>query len=175
MMRAGSSMRSSALSQCVCPLALQFEKLTREFLAEIGARVPDKTRLFVWRQDGRAVAFALCLVDGEDLYYEYVGFDYAVALKLHLYYRVFHDIIEWAIANGYREFYSGSLNYDPKWHLRQSLAPIDLYVRHSRRRSTRCSGACCRCSSRPAPIRSCRILRIIGSCGVSRSSVISNR
>ena len=24
------------------------------------------------------------------------------------------------IANGYREFHSGSLNYDPKWHLRQS-------------------------------------------------------
>jgi predicted N-acyltransferase len=110
--------------------ALQFEKLTREFLAEIGARMPDKTRFFVWRQNGRAVAFALCLVDGQDLYYEYVGFDYAVALKLHLYYRVFQDIIEWAITNGYREFYSGSLNYDPKWHLRQSLAPIDLYVRH---------------------------------------------
>jgi hypothetical protein len=109
---------------------LQFEKLTKEFLAEIGARMPDKTRFFVWRQNGRAVAFALCLVDGRDIYYEYVGFDYAVALKLHLYYRVFKDIIAWAIANGYREFNSGSLNYDPKWHLRQSLAPIDLYVRH---------------------------------------------
>jgi hypothetical protein len=109
---------------------LQFEKLTKEFLNEIGARMPDRTRFFVWRQGGRAVAFALCLVEGQEIYYEYVGFDYAVALKLHLYYRVFQDIIEWAIANGYREFYSGSLNYDPKWHLRQSLAPIDLYVRH---------------------------------------------
>jgi Acetyltransferase (GNAT) domain len=110
---------------------LQFEKLTKEFLNEIGARMPERTRFFVWRQDGRAVAFALCLVDDNDIYYEYVGFDYAVALKLHLYYRVFQDIVEWAIANGYREFYSGSLNYDPKWHLRQSLAPIDLYVRHT--------------------------------------------
>jgi hypothetical protein len=109
---------------------LQFEKLTKEFLSEIGTCMPDKTRFFVWRQNGRSVAFALCLVDSDDIYYEYVGFDYAVALKLHLYYRVFQDIIEWAIANGYREFYSGSLNYDPKWHLRQSLAPVDLYVRH---------------------------------------------
>jgi Acetyltransferase (GNAT) domain len=57
--------------------ALQFEKLTREFLAEIGARIPDKTRFFVWRQGGRAVAFALCLVDDNDVYHEYVGFDYA--------------------------------------------------------------------------------------------------
>ena len=43
---------------------------------------------------------------------------------------MFNDIVECAIANGYREFHSGSLNYDPKWHLRQSLDPIDLYVRH---------------------------------------------
>lgn len=42
---------------------------------------------------------------------------------------MFHDV-EWAIANGYREFHSGSLNYDLKWHLRQSLDPIDLHVRH---------------------------------------------
>jgi predicted N-acyltransferase len=109
---------------------LQFEKLTKEFLAEIGARMPDKTLFFVWRQEERAVAFALCMVNGGDIYHEYVGFDYRVAFKLHLYYRVFHDIIEWAIANGYREFHSGSLNYDPKWHLRQSLDPIDLYVRY---------------------------------------------
>ena len=39
--------------------------------------------------------------------------------------------VQCAIANGYRHFHSGSLNYDPKWHLRQSLDPVDLYVRHT--------------------------------------------
>ena len=110
---------------------LQFEKLTKEFLAEIGKRMPDKVRFFIWRQDARAVAFALCMIHDDGIYHEYVGFDYAVSFKLHLYYRVFHDIISWAIANGYRHFHSGSLNYDPKWHLRQSLDPVDLYVRHT--------------------------------------------
>ena len=28
-------------------------------------------------------------------------------------------------------FYSGSLNYAPKWHLRHSLHPIDLFARHT--------------------------------------------
>jgi predicted N-acyltransferase len=111
--------------------ALQFEKLTKEFLCEIGSRIPDKVRFIIWRQDTRTIAFALCMVQGDDFYHEYVGFDYSVALKLHLYYRVFHDIVEWAIANGYKQFHSGSLNYDPKWHLRQSLDPLDLYVRHT--------------------------------------------
>jgi hypothetical protein len=110
---------------------LQFEKLTREFLCEIGRRMPDKVRFFIWRQESHIIAFGLCTVQGDDLAHDYVGFDYAVAFELNLYYRVFHDIIEWAIANGYKRFYSGSLNYDPKWHLRQSLYPVDLYVRHT--------------------------------------------
>ena len=110
---------------------MQFEKLTKEFLSEIGKRMPDKVRFFVWRQDTRIVAFGLCTIQADNICHEYVGFDYAVAFDLNLYYRVFHDIIEWAIANGYKRFYSGSLNYDPKWHLRQSLYPVDLYVRHT--------------------------------------------
>jgi hypothetical protein len=110
---------------------LQFEKLTREFLCEIGVRMPDKVRFFIWRQDARIIAFGLCMVQDNGIWHEYVGFDYSVAFKLNLYYRVFHDIITWAIENGCGRFYSGSLNYDPKWHLRQSLYPVDLYVRHT--------------------------------------------
>jgi predicted N-acyltransferase len=110
---------------------LQFEKLTREFLRDIGRRIPDKVRFFIWRQDSHIIAFGLCTVQGDRICHEYVGLDYSVAFELNLYYRVFHDIVEWAIANGYKRFYSGSLNYDPKWHLRHSLYPIDLYVRHT--------------------------------------------
>jgi Acetyltransferase (GNAT) domain len=110
---------------------LKFEKLTREFLGEIGRRMPDKVRFLVWRQGERIIAFALCMVHEGSIGFDYVGFDYAVAFKLHLYYRVFRDLIDWATANGCTRFYSGSLNYDPKWHLRQSLYPIDLYVRHT--------------------------------------------
>lgn len=110
---------------------MQFEKLTKEFMGGIGKRMPDKVRFFVWRQDARIIAFGLCTIQADNICHEYVGFDYSVAFDLNLYYRVFHDIIEWAIANHYKRFYSGSLSYDPKWHLRQSLYPVDLYVRHT--------------------------------------------
>jgi len=39
--------------------------------------------------------------------------------------------VTWAIANGYKNFRSSGLNYDPKLHLRSRLDPIDLYVRHT--------------------------------------------
>ena len=68
--------------------------------------------------------------DGASFFAEYVGFDYAVALDLHLYHRCVRDMTTWAIANGYGEFRSSALNYDPKLHLRHRLDPIDLYVRH---------------------------------------------
>jgi predicted N-acyltransferase len=110
---------------------LQFEKLTRDFMVEAARRMPDKVRFLLWRQGGRIVAFALCMVHDGGIWHEYVGFDYSVAFTLNLYYRVFRDVIEWGMAQGCRRFYSGSLNYDPKWHLRQSLYPVDLYVRHT--------------------------------------------
>jgi Acetyltransferase (GNAT) domain len=123
----------------VYPLYLQvferskfrFEMLTREFLCELGRRMPDKVRYFIWRQDGRVIAFSLCMVEGDDIYAEYLGLDYTLALKLHLYHYAFRDVVAWAMANGYKNFRSSGLNYDPKLHLRSRLDPIDLYVRHT--------------------------------------------
>jgi hypothetical protein len=109
---------------------LRFERLTREYFCQLAA-MPDRVRFFVWRRDGKAVAFGMCLVHGDTLFAEYLGLDYSVALDLHLYHYVFRDLMRWGIANGYRWFQSTGLNYDPKLHLRHRLKPVDLYVRHT--------------------------------------------
>jgi hypothetical protein len=95
--------------------------------------MPDKTRFFVWRQEGRIVAMTICMVHGETIHDEYIGLDYPLALDLHLYHLTFRDIVTWAISNGYKEYRSTGLNYDPKLHLRCRLEPLDLYVRHTSR------------------------------------------
>lgn len=109
----------------------QFEKLTKDYLIEMGRRMPERTRYFIWRQEGRAVAFALCMVHGDALYDLNVGMDYTVALDLHLYFLTFRDIIQWAAENKMKNYYTGPLNYDPKLHLRLELDPLDLYTRHT--------------------------------------------
>ena len=109
---------------------LHFEKLTPAFFAQIGQRMPDKARFLIWRQQGRIVAFALCMFEGDDFYPEYVGFDYGVALELHLYHYIVRDMISWAITHGFTQLRSSGLNYDPKLHFRHRLDPVDLYVRH---------------------------------------------
>ena len=111
--------------------ALKFEKLTKSYFREIGRRMPDKARFFLWRQDGKLIAFSLCMVQGDTLYGEYIGLDYRIALDLHLYFYVMRDIVSWAIANGFKSIVSGSLGYDPKLQMRFVLEPLDLYIRHT--------------------------------------------
>jgi predicted N-acyltransferase len=116
--------------------SLHFEKLTKEYFCGLGSRLGDKNRFFVWRQNGKVIAFGSCLLQGDTIHGEYLGLDYSVALDLHLYHYTFRDLISWGIANDYKWFHSSALNYDPKFHLRYQLNPIDLYVRHT---STACN------------------------------------
>lgn len=108
----------------------RFEKLTREFFCAIGREMPDRARFFLWRIDGKIVAFALCMLHRETLYDLNIGLDYSVALELHLYFVTRRDILQWAAENGVRRYHVGPLNYHPKLHFRMKLAPLDLYARH---------------------------------------------
>lgn len=110
---------------------MQFEKLTKEYFIKLGQRMPDKVRFFIWRQNGKMIAFSLCLVEGDTLYGEYIGLDYSIALDIHLYFYVMRDTISWAIANGYKSIVSSGLSYAPKLQMGHALEPLDLYVRHT--------------------------------------------
>ena len=108
-----------------------FEKLGRDYFRRLGREMKDKTRFFIWRRGNAVVAFSECMVQGDELFLEYLGLDYDVALDLHLYFYVVRDTINWAIANGYKWIRSSGLGYEPKFRLRHRLDPLDLYVRHT--------------------------------------------
>jgi len=109
---------------------MHFEKLTKEFLVKLGETMPDRVRYFVWRQNGKPVAFSVTTIDGETICDEYIGIDYASEVASSLYHYTFRDIVTWAIENGLKTYASTGLSYDPKLHLKQELVPLDLYVRH---------------------------------------------
>jgi predicted N-acyltransferase len=109
----------------------RFEKLTKEYLREVGRQMPDRTRFFVWRQSGKIIAFDLCFLHDNVLHDCIIGLDYSVALDLHLYFVTWRDVIQWATQNGVKLYYSGPLNYDSKRHFRCELVPLDLYVCHT--------------------------------------------
>jgi predicted N-acyltransferase len=109
----------------------KFERLTREYFCNLGRRMPERTRFFVWRQLGKAVAFSLCMIHDGTIYDECLGLDYRVALDLHLYFYTLRDILKWALEQGLGNYCSSPLNYDPKLHLGCDLIPLDLYVLHT--------------------------------------------
>jgi predicted N-acyltransferase len=111
---------------------MKFEVLTKEFFVEIGKTMPERARFFIWRQSGKIIAFSLCFVSEDTIHDECLGLDYSVAFELYLYFYTLRDVISWAISHGLRTYSSGPLNYDPKLHLGHELAPLDLYVMHTK-------------------------------------------
>jgi len=110
---------------------MKFETLTPEYFQALATRMPERTKFFFWRQKGKLIAFSFGLVHDGTIYDECLGLDYSVALELHLYYYTIREILTWAIEQGLKSYCSTPLNYDPKLHLGCSLAPLDLYVRHT--------------------------------------------
>ena len=110
---------------------MKFERLTKQYFCSLGRLIPDRTRFFLWRQQGKVIAFSLCMVHDGTIYDDYLGLDYAVAFDLHLYFYTLRDIITWALAQGLESYLSSPLNYDPKLHLGCVLFPLDLYVTHT--------------------------------------------
>jgi hypothetical protein len=109
----------------------KFEELTKSYFVHISRRMGERALFFIWRQNGKAVAFSSCAGHEGVLRDHYIGLDYKVALDHHLYFVTFRDIVTWAIDNKYHTYYSAPLNYEPKYHLRHDLVPLDLYVRTS--------------------------------------------
>src|SRR5262249_44123607 len=107
-----------------------FEVFTKEYFLEASRRMPECVRYFVWRQNGKAIAFSFCIIWGDTIYDNDIGLDYAVAHNLNLYYVTFHDILEWALSNRLRFYETGAFNYDVKLHLGLCPDRLDLYVRH---------------------------------------------
>jgi predicted N-acyltransferase len=109
----------------------KFETLTKNYFRAVGQRMPERARFFVWRQDGKIVAFSFSLVCGDAVYDECIGLDYSVALDLHLYFYTLRDVITWSLQQRLKYYYSNPLNYEPKLHLDCELLPLDLYVMHT--------------------------------------------
>lgn len=106
-----------------------FELLPVDFFKNISKNMPDRTKYFLWRIDGKLVAFLLCLVSEDMLIDYYVGMDYSIAHKYHLYFLKFRDILNWCIKNKIKKYEMGITGYEPKRRLGFDFIPLYLYVK----------------------------------------------
>jgi hypothetical protein len=107
-----------------------FEVFTKEYFLEASRRMPKCVRYFIWRQNGKAIAFSFCTIWGDTIYDNDIGLDYAVAHELNLYHLTFHDILDWALRNHLRFYETAPFDYEVKLHLGLCPDRLDLYIRH---------------------------------------------
>ncbi|MDD5496123.1 MAG: GNAT family N-acetyltransferase [Candidatus Omnitrophica bacterium] len=106
-----------------------FELLPVEFFRNISRNMAGRVKFFLWKIDGKLAAFLLCLVSKDMLIDYYVGLDYEVAYKYHLYFVKFRDVLNWCMKNDIKRYEMGITGYEPKRRLGFELIPLYLYVK----------------------------------------------
>jgi len=106
-----------------------FELVPIGFFKRISQNMPREAKYFLWRVDGKLVAFLFCLVSDTLLMDYYVGLDYAVARQYHLYFVKFRDVMNWCMVRGIKKYDMGYTSYGPKRRLGFDLVPLYLYVK----------------------------------------------
>ena len=106
-----------------------FELLPMAFFKNISKNMPEETKYFLWHMDGKLVAFLLCLVSKDRLIDYYVGLDYSIAHKYHLYFVKFRDIMNWCIKNKIKTYEMGITGYEPKRRLGFEFVPLYIYAK----------------------------------------------
>ena len=106
------------------------EKLPPDFFKCVSRNMPQEAKYFLWRIDGKMVAFAFCLIRNEYFIDSYLGFDYSVAHQYYLYFVRFRDLMKWCIGQGIKKYEMGQTTYEPKRRLGFDFIRLYLYIKH---------------------------------------------
>lgn len=111
-------------------LDMGLEKLPLEFFRAAPRNMPGEVKYFLWRIDGKMVAFAFCLVKGDYFIDYYLGFDYEFAHKHYLYFVRFRDLLCWCIDQKITTYEMGVTSYESKRRLGFRFVRLYFYMKH---------------------------------------------
>jgi len=117
-------------SQVLNSHEVSLEELTRDFFKNISKNMPRETKYFLWRVDGKLVAFALCFVLGDYFVDYYLGFDYAVSREYYLYFVRFRGLLNWCLSHGIKKYEMGPTGYEAKRRLGFNFIRLYFYIKH---------------------------------------------
>lgn len=109
---------------------MTFEVVPKEFFMNISENMPNNIKFFLWRVNNKLAAFLYSMVKQDMFIDYYLGLDYALAHKYHLYFIKFRDVINWCIKHKIKEYEMGITGYEPKRRLGFDFVPLYLYVKY---------------------------------------------
>ncbi len=116
--------------QTVDQSEVQFEMVPKAFFDRVGENMPKETLFFLWRLEGKLLAFAYCMASKDYFIDLYLGFDYSVAHDKHLYFVRFRDLMNWCFEHKMRAYEMGPTSYEAKRRLGFEMIPIFVYAKH---------------------------------------------
>jgi len=111
-------------------LDMGLEKLPVDFFRVASGNMPSEAKYFLWRIEGKMVAFAFCLVKGDYFIDYYLGFDYDLSRKYYLYYIRFRDLLRWCIDHKIATYEMGVTSYESKRRLGFRFVRLYFYIKH---------------------------------------------
>ena len=110
---------------------LKFETLTKDYFRAVGQRMPERARFFIWRQNGKIVAFSFASSAATRSMTNASGSITASRSICTYIFTRCATSSRGRCNKGLKYYYSNPLNYEPKLHLDCELVPLDLYVMHT--------------------------------------------
>jgi len=106
------------------------ERLPLDFFRLISVNMPEETKFFLWRIEGKIAAFAFCLAKGGEFIDYYLGFDYALIKKYYLYFVRFRALLNWCIEHKIKRYEMGVTSYETKRRLGFKFVRFYFYMKH---------------------------------------------
>ena len=91
---------------------MTFEIVPIEFFKNTPKNMPKRTKFFLWYVDNKLAAFLFCMVSDDVMMDYFLGLDYALAHKYHLYFIKHRDVMKWCIENGIKRYEIGFSGYE---------------------------------------------------------------
>lgn len=120
-------------ANAVAASSVSFEKLKKDFFVNVSTYMPGIAKFFIYKIDGKIVAFNLVFVKDKTCIDKYIGFDYDVCPANKLYFTTWALNINWCIQNGIATYQVGQTDYDAKIRLGSKLIPLYIYAKHRNR------------------------------------------
>jgi predicted N-acyltransferase len=111
----------------------KFERLTKEFFISVSRNMQPHIRIFLYYVNGCLGAFNLCFVYKDLFIDKFIGFNYDISNRFHLYFVSWCYNIDWCIKNAIHFYKTGQTDYNAKLKLGGRLIPLYAYFKHGNR------------------------------------------
>lgn len=109
---------------------IKLDEMNEDFFKRLGSGVPGARLITLWHEE-KLIAFILCLLSGDRCTIARIGMDYSFTKLPHLYFATHYEVLQFAIAAGYKHFNLTQASYHAKLEMGCHLESLTHIMTHT--------------------------------------------